>query len=197
MDAFHVVLVPLQFAGEVVHLAFGPAEYHHLGVSVLDQVHELVPLGVAVGHDVELFREVQGGLVLGDQDLPVVVHVLDSHLHDFFGHGGREHHGLSVLGDPGEDHVHAGGESHVQHAVGLVKDDDLDGVELDHLPLDEVLESSGGGNHCICPFLKLFRLGLDVNAAVDGDADMPAVFRESFHFLGHLRSELPCRHENQ
>ncbi len=109
---------------------------------------------------------------------------------------GREEHRLAVGRDPADDPLDLRLEAHVEHAVRLVEDEDLDVVEGDHLPLDEVLKPPGRRDDDV---RALEPLGLrpDWRAAV-GDTDPDALRgSEGLDRVGHLERELPGRHEHE
>ena len=57
---------------------------------------------------------------------------------------GREEQRLAVVRGLGDDPVDGGLEAHVEHAVGLVEDEDLDLVEGDRAAGEQVLEPARG-----------------------------------------------------
>jgi hypothetical protein len=61
--------------------------------------------------------------------------------------GGREEQGLAVGRGLGDDAVDGGLEAHVEHAVGLVQDEEADVLQRQVSALEQVLEAAGGGHH--------------------------------------------------
>ena len=59
---------------------------------------------------------------------------------------GREEQCLPLARDLLDDAVDDGLEAHVEHAVGLVQDEDLDAAELDVAAGDQVFEAPGRGD---------------------------------------------------
>ena len=83
------------------------------------------------------------GLVLARQlglDADGLVRVGARELADLAVERRREEHRLAVVGDAAQDPVDLGLEAHVEHPVGLVEDEDRDRVEVDHAPVDQVLQ---------------------------------------------------------
>ena len=117
-------------------------------------------------------------------------------LADFAVERGREEHRLAVLRHAADDALDLRAEAHVEHAVGLVEDEDLDVVERDHLALDEILKPARRRDDDVRA-LEPLRLRSDGRPAV-GDAD-PDVLRgrEGLDLVGHLERELPGRHEHE
>ena len=108
----------------------------------------------------------------------------------------REEHGLAVLRDPADDALDLRLEAHVEHAVGLVEDEDLDRVEREHLPLDEILKPARRRDDDVRA-LEALRLRSDGGAAV-GDADPDALRRgEGLDRVGDLERELAGRYEDE
>ena len=62
------------------------------------------------------------------------------------GHGGRKQQGLARLGHPVGDPAHVVHESHVEHAVGLVQDEEFDVVEDQFALLDQVDQAARRGD---------------------------------------------------
>ena len=60
-----------------------------------------------------------------------------------------------------------GQEAHVGHAVGLVDDDELDGVELDVAPVDEVHQAAGAGDGDVDAAAQRVELLAEAVAAVE------------------------------
>src|SRR5579864_5996952 len=107
-----------------------------------------------------------------------------------------EEHRLPVLRDSADDALDLRAEAHVEHAVGLVEDEDLDAVERDQAPLDEVVKPTRCRDDDVRA-LEALRLRADRRAAV-GDADADAVGTcEALDRVCHLERELPGRHEHE
>ena len=77
-----------------------------------------------------------------------------------------------------EDALDVVGEAHVEHLVGLVEHDHLDGVERQRTAADVVDDAAGGADHDVHAAVECLQLAEDGLAAVDGHA---------------LRAEGPCR----
>ena len=58
----------------------------------------------------------------------------------------REEERLALGGGLGDDPVDGRLEAHVEHAVGLVEDEDADAARARRAALDQVLEPAGGGD---------------------------------------------------
>src|SRR3546814_5737392 len=64
--------------------------------------------------------------------------------HDVLRHGGREQESLALPGKDAQHALNVIDEAHVEHAVGLVQDEDLQTVERDVALLHEVEKPAGG-----------------------------------------------------
>jgi len=86
------------------------------------------------------------------------------------GHGGGEEKGLSLLRELLENPPDVGEKPHVEHLVRLVQDQNIQPGEVDGTLADMIQEPSGAGDNHLDSPLQLVYLGVDVDAAVDGDA---------------------------
>ena len=82
--------------------------------------------------------------------------------------GGGEEQRLAVRGGEVEQAPDVGQESHVGHAVGLVDDHDLHGVEPDAAALDEVTQPAGTGHGHVDATRQCLQLGPVADTAVEG-----------------------------
>jgi hypothetical protein len=110
--------------------------------------------------------------------------------------GGREEHRLAIVRDAAQDLVDLRLEAHVEHPVGLVEDEDLDRVEVDHAPVHQVLQPAWRRDQHVC-LLGLGGLRGNRHAAVDGCDLEPAHLAEPGQHVGHLDGELPCGDEDE
>ena len=108
-------------------------------------------------------------------------------LGDFRRHGGRKEQGL-----PGERHqladlLDVGNEAHVEHAIRLVDDEDLDPGEKQLAAFREVEEATRRGDQNVCAAGDLgFLIGERHAADQQGDVELvvDAIFAESLFDLG-------------
>ena len=96
----------------------------------------------------------------------------------------REEHRLAIPRSRVDDALDVGAEAHVEHAVGLVEDEDLGVLERDGAALHEVEQAARGGHQDLRAAGEL-RLLLNAGAAVDGRdrevahrGDRPEVFSD-------------------
>ena len=110
---------------------------------------------------------------------------------------GREQDRLAVRRDEIEQLAHLRQEAHVGHAVGFVDDDDLDTVELDRPPLDQVDQAARAGHEDVDAAAQLADLGVVADAAVDGDHAAAAGLGQRQQVLLDLGGELTGRGEDE
>jgi hypothetical protein len=66
---------------------------------------------------------------------------------NFLGPSGREHEGLTIWSNLADDLANLGFETHVQHPIGLIKNQVRHSAEVSPASLQHVDETSRGGNH--------------------------------------------------
>ena len=138
-----------EVVGHPLHGALGPREDHgqaavlglqHPGEQ-LDLVHRVRPVDQLPG------ALVDGALVgLLGADVRGPVQERAGQRDDRAGHGGREEHGVPLLGQHPHDPLDVGQEAQVEHLVGLVEDQGLDPAEHQVALLGEVEQPAGGAD---------------------------------------------------
>ena len=114
-----------------------------------------------------LIDEIDGDLRRRNVDASGIAEDLSGKLGDVRRHGGREQQRLPLLAAGGDDLPHVADEAHVEHAVGLVEDEDRDLVEA-HMALgEEVEETSGRGDQDVDALLERLDLLALPDAAED------------------------------
>ena len=136
--------------GHAVGPALGPREYQRLGqLRVLQQLVQQLGLQ-RLGDEVKRLLHGVGRRRLGRHaDLHRVGEDLAGHRLDFLRHGRREHQRLPLPGDQGDHAPDIVDESHVQHAVGLVQDEDLDLADAQDALVDQVEQPPRRGDEDI------------------------------------------------
>ena len=114
--------------------------------------------------------------------------------------GGAEHQRAALLreGHVGVHHegAHLGLEPHVEHAVGLVEDEETDGVEGEGGAVVVVEQAAGGGDEEVGAAAEGTELVVDVGAAV-GDGDLEGGAEAELAGLHvDLDDKLPCGGED-
>ena len=112
------------------------------------------------------------------------------------GHGGGKHDGLTVLRQLGGYLKNVVGESHVEHAVCLVKYEEADTAQIDITYLDVAEQTAWGGNDHVGSHAErtLFLvIASTVVAAIDGHATHRVqIVAKTLHGLVYLLGELTC-----
>ncbi len=108
----------------------------------------------------------------------------------------REQHRLPILRNPLEDAVDLGPETHVQHPVGLVEDEDANRSERDETLLEKILEPARSSDEDLGP-PSLLRLTADGGATVDGGDPQVAGCGEWLQVGDDLGGKLARRDEHE
>ena len=114
------------------------------------------------------------------------------------GKGGREHADLHTPGGQiALDGPHVRIKAHGQHAVGLVKDQDLQILER-QVALEQVVQDAPRrAHHQVSSLAKGLELGAIGHAAVDGGRAHSRRARQNLGLPGHLPGELARGHQDQ
>ena len=135
-----------------------------------------------------------GGLADGEFDFDGMLEQGLGELLDLGGHGGREHDGLAGGGEVLGDGENVFGETHVEHAIGFVEDEERDATEVDVADVHVGDEAAGGGDDDVGSETKGFEflvVSVAVVAAVDGQtADGAEVVAKALHGLIDLLGQL-------
>ena len=116
---------------------------------------------------------------------------------DFRRHGGREEQRLAGEGDQLGDALDIRDEAHVEHAVGLVDDEDLDAGHQQLAALAMVEQAAGRGDQHVGAAIELAVLVVERHAA-DQQRDVElVVLAVLLEVLGDLRGEFARRLEDQ
>ena len=164
----------LQRLGDAIGAALGAGEDNDpLERRVGQQVAEQRALGGGV-HEVDALVDLLDGAALRrDLDLLGVLQDLRRELGDVARHGGGEQQRLALLGDPADDATDVPDEAHVEHAVGLVDDEERHMRQLHVAALDQVEQAARRGDQDV----DAARQGLDLAAiaqATDDSAEAQA-----------------------
>ena len=159
---------------ELLADAFGPVlrpreDEDRFRVGPLQELQEEACLQVLLD-GIEGVGDGVDGRGMADPDRDGIGQHLLGQLPDVFGHGGGKHQGLALRGQLLDDPPDVREKAHVEHAVRLVDDEDLDGRQVDRLLGHMVEESAGAGDDDVDAPAELLDLRVDVHAAVDGAA---------------------------
>lgn len=165
---------------------------------VLDEARDGLHLHLLIGaFHVVLVDTLESDVLVFDEDPHWVGHGLVGHVDYVLGHGGREEADLGLWAQLGDDLVDLLDEAHGEHLVGLVDDEHLDGVHIDHVFLEHGSDLSRGSNDHLDLGLQLDSL-LQLGGSADQKGNLGS------HQLGQLLGlsidligELPGRAEDQ
>ena len=135
-----------------------------------------------------------GGANTADGEEDVVFEEILGEDLDVTGEGSAEHEGLALM-DAGhilslDDTTDLVFETHVEHAVGLVKDKVTDIGKADATALDEINKTSGSGAQEIAAPFDLTQLGIDIGAAVNDSRPHPRAISKFASFVVDLADQL-------
>ena len=91
------------------------------------------------------------------------------------GPGGAEHESLTIRSNLADNLADLGLETHIQHAVGFVKDKVSDPAQVRLVRLEHVNKTSGGGDNNLDTALEIPDLGALGRATIDGSVANPGV----------------------
>lgn len=120
---------------------------------------------------------------------------------DVAGEGGREHESLALV-DLGHvltlnDTANLGLETHVKHAISLIKDKVLDVAEGDTATLDEIDKTTRSSDKKIAAALDLAKLRADIGTTVDDARTDPRTVGELASLIVDLRDQLTGGSKNE
>ena len=137
-----------------------------------------------------------GGLRRDLDALGLVQEAVDEAL-DLRRHGRREEQGLTREGEELADALDVGNEAHVEHAVGLVDDENFDAVEEQLAALEMVEQAARRGDHHIGAAIELAVLLVVGHAADQKRHGELVVLAENLEMLGDLCGKLARRLQDQ
>ncbi len=194
------VAAALQRAADALDHRLGVHEHHRaVARAAREQAQQQRDL-LVVGREVDLLPHAGGGDRLGlDDQLLRLVHVLVRELEHAVAERGREQQGLALLAGRQAAHQEAQvlDEAEVEHAVGLVEDADLAGVQADDMLLHVVDQAAGRGDDHVGAGLQQLALLVVVDAAVDQRVAQAELAAELQRVLVDLDGQLAGRGEDQ
>lgn len=142
--------------------------------------------------------DIVGGLThASDLDDLWIMKELPDQFADFARHRRAEHHRLPLGGQMSRNPLDVVDESHVEHAIGFVKDKHLNLIEANELLTDQIQQATGRGDHDIDAAAQCVGLPVLTHPAEDGrdpDVDVASVCIKT---LGDLQREFARRREHK
>ena len=134
------------------------------------------------------------------QEDVVLQEILGKHL-DVAREGGRKHERLAALSTGHilalNDAANLGLETHVKHAISLIKNQILDVAQRDATTLDEIDKSAGGGDEEIAAAFDLAKLRSDLGTTIDNARADPRAVGELARLVVNLRDKFAGRGKDQ
>ena len=156
----------LELSGETVDADLGVAEDKRAAEAALfvDMAErgELVALG---DFAVDLFDALGGALFGVDGHAVRAAHVAVDQAADALGHGGTEERGLAFLRNGAEDVIDIAGKPDIEHLIGFIQDDEVNGAEFEGATLEVVDDAPGRADNNVGALLEAGEVGLDAASA--------------------------------
>ena len=143
----------------------------------------------------------RGGTDTSDRQEDVILQEITGEHLDVAREGGGKHERLAALNTGHilalDNAANLGLETHVQHAISLIEDEVLDVAQGDAATLNQIDETTRGGNEEIAATLDLAKLGTDVGTTVDDTWSNPRSVGELAGLLVNLGNQLTGRGQDQ
>src|SRR5205085_1366286 len=140
----------------------------------LDEVREEVPLALAIHGVNDLAHELDRRVPSCDLDVGGIVEQATRELADLVRERGAEQEVLALRRQDRKDPADVADEAHVEHAIRLVQDEDLDGRQVDGSLADVVQQPAGRRDDDLRATAQRADLVVVTDAAVDrGAPDRP------------------------
>ncbi|MNQ53030.1 hypothetical protein D3C85_670610 [compost metagenome] len=116
---------------------------------------------------------------------------------DVFGEGCREQQVLTLGRQAREDFLHVVHETHVEHAVGFVEDEDFHVAEVDGLLVGQVEQTAGAGDQHVDALGERLDLRVHADATEDAGAFQRYIAGVQLEAVVHLGGQLAGRSQYQ
>jgi hypothetical protein len=180
-----------QHLGQGFGLVLGAGEHDdRVGLGLIEQFHEQRGLA-AGGHGVDGVVHGLGRGLASDAHGDGIGQDVGGQLFDGVGHGGREEQVLAFGREPVQDGPDVREEAHVEHVVGLVQDQGVQGGEVGVALADVVQQASGAGHDDVHAAAQGLGRGAHAHAAIDGDAFDVGPAAEVAHGVVDLFGQFP------
>lgn len=143
----------------------------------------------------------RGGTNTSDRQEDVILQEITGEHLNVAREGGGKHERLAALNTGHilalDNAANLGLETHVQHTISLIEDEVLDVAQGDAATLNQIDETTWGGNEKIATTLDLAKLGADIGTTVDDTWSNPRSVGELAGLLENLGNQLTGRSQNQ
>jgi hypothetical protein len=144
-----------------------------------------------------LLDDLHGGGLGGHLNLYRVGQEAPRQLHDRARHRRREEQVLPLVWQELQHPTDVVDEAHVEHAVGLVQDEELHASQVDVALPDQVEQPARRGDEDVDSALQLTDLGTLLDPPEDDGVELPQVPAVGVDTLADLSRQLPCGREDQ
>ncbi len=193
---------PHAVARELVREPIGPVLGSHEDerrghVAVRDQMAQRLALARVLDAQDDMLDQGGRRVRRGHLDRGRVAQQLLGEPSDGLGEGRREEEALSLGRQQADDRADVVDEAHVEHPIGLVEDEELDGAEVDRSPPHEVKEPTRGGDDDLGAGLELTKLIGQAGAAVHGHRPQGSMLAVGLDALLDLDGQLTRWNQDQ
>ena len=180
----------LQSFGDFIAAALGAYEYDsQFGILHIEQTAECVKFLTVRQFDVFLFDQVDGyGSSLDLDDFRVLQECF-SEFTDRSRHGSGEEHGLSFFRNSSKDRADVVDESHIDHFIAFIKDENLYIGEVDRAALHMVHQTARGSYDDVWFLAECLELAFNILTAVDRQCVDRQVLCKMVDFFSGLDSQ--------
>ena len=198
MDRIGVNTRSLELANQPISAMFGLGEDQRaLHVELVEQINEHLRL-LRLHHEEELLRDAVDRARDGrHRDGDGVVQQRVGQGADFFRHGCREEHGLAIAGKQRGNAANWLDEAHVEHAVSLVENEELDFAQADEPLVEQIDQAAGSGDEDVDSLLDRAHLRALSDATKDDGQAQRSVAAVAGEAVGDLRGEFARRREDE
>ncbi len=161
--------VLVQLLGQTVGAVLGAGEDQRLVDDPgSNEVREQITLALAVNRMDDLLDELDGRVLRRDLNRCGPIEQAGGQRADLAGKGRGEQEVLATSRQERQHLADVTDEAHVEHAIGLVEDEDLDPAQVDGALAGMVEQATGRGDHDLGAATQRADLATEADAAVDG-----------------------------
>ncbi len=167
------------------------------GLVALEQLDKQIEFPLVVDREIVLVDRLDALRLRREVHHLGVAHVRAGEALDGRRDRGAEEQRLPLLGAAAEDFFDVGAKADVEHAVGLVEDDDLHGSQIEGAAAEVVEHAAGRADDHVGALLQLGDLPSDRLAAVNRHACNAPAVGELLEFIADLDCQLARGDEHQ
>ncbi len=184
---------------QLVGAVLGAAEHQRLAAAVAaEQFEQQVALLRRVDRMHAMRDRRDDAVARGNLHFGRIAHELARERLDLIGERGREQQRLAILlRQRVEDALHLRQEAHVEHAVGLVENEDLDARDVGRAPFEMIDQAARRGDDDVDAAAQRVDLRLHADAAEDRRGEHAQMLGVGADVLVNLRGELARRREDE